>query len=80
MAESRTSEEGADPASPTRPFVDSDHIEGYPCTACGASLEFAPGTRSMECPYCGAQNQIEVDLTKVEEHDLEDLPLHAATT
>jgi LSD1 subclass zinc finger protein len=28
------------------------------CTGCGAKLEFAPGTSSLKCPYCGAQNSI----------------------
>ena len=30
----------------------------YPCSACGAKLEFAPGTTSLKCPYCGAQAAI----------------------
>jgi hypothetical protein len=30
----------------------------HPCTGCGAKLEFAPGTLSLKCPYCGAQNEI----------------------
>jgi LSD1 subclass zinc finger protein len=30
----------------------------HPCTGCGAKLEFAPGTSSLKCPYCGAQNAI----------------------
>ncbi|WP_284198217.1 hypothetical protein [Chitinimonas prasina] len=32
----------------------------YPCTACGAKLEFAPGQHALQCPYCGAQNAIAV--------------------
>ncbi len=54
-------------------------IEGYPCTSCGASLTFAPGTSKMKCPYCGTENKIEMDLTAIEEHDLETLPLNPAT-
>ncbi len=81
MAESRAGSEEEDaPVPPEKAVVDADLIEGYPCASCGASLEFLPGTRSMECPYCGSQNQIDVDLSEVEEHDLEDLPLLAATT
>ncbi|WP_269531105.1 zinc ribbon domain-containing protein [Chitinimonas sp. BJYL2] len=30
----------------------------YPCTACGAKLQFAPGQHALQCPYCGAQNAI----------------------
>ena len=59
---------------------DAELIKGYPCSSCGASLEFAPGTTSMECPYCGAQNEIDIDLSEIEERDLEELPLLAATT
>jgi DNA-directed RNA polymerase subunit RPC12/RpoP len=30
----------------------------FPCRQCGAKLQFAPGTDSLVCPYCGADNQI----------------------
>lgn len=30
----------------------------FPCKNCGANLEFAPGTRSLQCPYCGTTNEI----------------------
>ena len=30
----------------------------FPCKQCGASLEFAPGTESLKCPYCGADTRI----------------------
>jgi predicted RNA-binding Zn-ribbon protein involved in translation (DUF1610 family) len=33
----------------------------FPCTACGANLVFAPGTRSLECPYCGTRNEVPPD-------------------
>ncbi|MDB5171366.1 MAG: hypothetical protein JWN51_139 [Phycisphaerales bacterium] len=26
----------------------------FPCAKCGANLQFAPGTDSLQCPYCGA--------------------------
>ncbi len=80
MAESKAESEEEDaPVTPSKTVVDAEMIEGYPCASCGASLEFAPGTTSMECPYCGSQNQIAIDLSEIEEHDLEDLPLLAAT-
>lgn len=34
----------------------------FPCSQCGAKLEFAPGQSALKCPYCGHQNAIEVDL------------------
>jgi len=30
----------------------------YPCGGCGARLEFAPGSTSMQCPYCGFRQEI----------------------
>jgi DNA-directed RNA polymerase subunit RPC12/RpoP len=30
----------------------------FPCSKCGANLQFAPGTDSLKCPYCGAENRI----------------------
>ena len=31
------------------------------CKNCGGKLTFAPGTDSLECEFCGALNEIEVD-------------------
>lgn len=33
----------------------------YPCTDCGAKLEFAPGQLALQCPYCGKKNSIAPD-------------------
>ncbi len=41
----------------------------FPCKQCGAKLEFAPGTDSLTCPYCGTLNKIE-NAGTVEEQDL----------
>jgi LSD1 subclass zinc finger protein len=30
----------------------------FPCSHCGASLEFAPGVDSLKCPYCSTVNQV----------------------
>src|SRR5215207_4789183 len=30
----------------------------FPCRNCGANLQFAPGTTSLQCPYCGTTNAI----------------------
>ncbi len=72
-----TTEEGS-PTSLRETEPDEETIQGYPCGSCGASLQFAPGTSKMRCPYCGTENQIEVELTEIEEHDLEELPLSPA--
>jgi LSD1 subclass zinc finger protein len=50
----------------------------YPCTNCGANLQFAPGTDSLKCPYCGTLNQIPAVPDHIPELDflryLNDLP------
>jgi len=30
----------------------------FPCSKCGANLQFAPGTDCLKCPYCGTENRI----------------------
>ncbi len=30
----------------------------FPCVHCGANLQFAPGTESLKCPYCGTEQKI----------------------
>jgi DNA-directed RNA polymerase subunit RPC12/RpoP len=44
----------------------------FPCKNCGAALEFAPGTTSLVCPYCGTANDIATPTPgdRVEELDL----------
>jgi predicted RNA-binding Zn-ribbon protein involved in translation (DUF1610 family) len=43
----------------------------FPCKNCGASLSFAPGTKSLKCPYCGVLNEIAGDDTPIEELDFQ---------
>lgn len=52
----------------------------FKCKGCGANLQYAPGTATLRCPYCGAENPIEVSGKAVAEHDLAELDLvaHAA--
>lgn len=60
-----------------------EQISGFPCKSCGAALEYAPGSTRMECPYCGTENEIDLDFDPgevEEEHELEDLPPAPATT
>jgi hypothetical protein len=46
-------------------------IRTFPCVSCGAKLSFAPGTRTLRCDHCGAENAIGEDDARVEELDLE---------
>jgi len=55
----------------------------YPCTSCGAKLEFSPGKNALKCPYCGAENAIsaataEAAVTAVEELDYQQYLAKAA--
>lgn len=70
--------EGESPPTPGE-LEPEDVIEGYPCTACGAALRFAPGTLRMKCPYCGAENDIGVAMSAGAEHSLDSLPPSPAT-
>src|SRR5688572_19214468 len=49
--EGETQMQSASPPPPTQ--------SQFPCKSCGANLQFAPGTTSLQCPYCGAMNEIE---------------------
>jgi DNA-directed RNA polymerase subunit RPC12/RpoP len=46
-------------------------VRAFPCASCGAKFSFAPGTKSLKCPYCGAANEIAETDDSVEELDLE---------
>lgn len=43
----------------------------FPCVNCGGRLEFAPGTTTLTCPYCGVKNDIPGAEIEVEERDFE---------
>lgn len=44
------------------------------CKSCGALLKFAPGTNSLQCEYCGYENEIQA----LEEHSsVEELDFHS---
>lgn len=42
----------------------------FPCTACGARLDYEPSVGSLKCPYCGHVETIEPTGDAVEERDL----------
>ncbi len=57
--------EGDNAASAAGPAVRT-----FPCTGCGARLEYAPGTTVMLCPYCGFTQQLAApDDDRIDEHD-----------
>ena len=49
----------------------------FPCKNCGATLHFAPGTRTLVCPYCGVSNEIAQSAEVVQELDLRQYLSHA---
>jgi LSD1 subclass zinc finger protein len=57
-------------ASQTALDAMTDAARAFPCHACGAKLSFAPGTTSLKCEYCGANNEFDEKDTIVEELDL----------
>ena len=44
-------------------------VRQFPCTECGAKVEFAPGTDALQCPYCGNQTEISTSKEAIEEQD-----------
>ena len=42
----------------------------FPCAQCGAMLDYAVGTDSLVCRYCGHRNAIASDAARIEELDL----------
>ncbi|MEP7157440.1 MAG: hypothetical protein ABI905_16790, partial [Betaproteobacteria bacterium] len=47
-------------------------VRAFPCKSCGAKLSFAPGSKTLKCPYCAAVNDIPDTDDKVEELSLEE--------
>ncbi len=33
-------------------------IQSFPCSSCGAKLEYSPGAARLKCPYCGSEEDI----------------------
>jgi len=50
----------------------------YPCSNCGANVEFAPGTAVLKCPYCGAETPLLSTGATVREHAYGELATMAA--
>jgi LSD1 subclass zinc finger protein len=49
----------------------SSKVRAFPCISCGAKLSFAPGSKTLKCPYCGTSNAIPESDDDVEELDLD---------
>jgi DNA-directed RNA polymerase subunit RPC12/RpoP len=47
--------------------------QSYPCEACGATVEFAPGAGALKCPYCGHVREVAALPRQVTEHPIEEL-------
>lgn len=61
---------GSDPNQAT-PGSDPAFIRTFPCAGCGAKLSFAPGTRSLQCEFCGTANTFAEDDARIEELDFD---------
>lgn len=48
------------------PSLEADR---FPCSGCGAELEYAPGTTELTCTYCGARTPIPRDISEIAEQD-----------
>jgi hypothetical protein len=58
-------------------------VSQYPCSNCGANVEFAPGTAVLKCPYCGAETPLAPTGVRVREHSFAEfagLPRKPVTT
>jgi DNA-directed RNA polymerase subunit RPC12/RpoP len=49
----------------------TEGVRQFPCTQCGAKVEFAPGTDSLQCPYCGHLTAIPASSDGIEERALD---------
>jgi ribosomal protein S27E len=59
-------------ASEVAPQAAAAEVRTYPCRSCGAKLTFAPGTTTLRCDHCGAENAIaQAPTGKVQELDYE---------
>lgn len=56
-------------SSPPPPVPASSPQYSRPCDGCGARVEFAPGTNSLVCPYCGHRKELAAPDREVREHD-----------
>ncbi len=43
----------------------------YNCTSCGGAQIFDPRTQVMSCPFCGASDQVKVEIRPIRDYDLD---------
>src|SRR5262249_25551413 len=63
----------AEPPQPKPPTLSKAPPTGrkFPCSACGAKLDFDPTARVLKCPYCGHVEEIQPAAGDIEEHDFD---------
>ena len=49
-------------------------MSNFPCSGCGADLQFSPGEGKLECPYCGTVNAIEAPVLDGSGRSSSDVP------
>ncbi|MDO9067778.1 MAG: hypothetical protein Q7W05_04910 [Deltaproteobacteria bacterium] len=50
-------------------MTETAETKNFPCSSCGAKLEFVPGKSALKCPYCGQENKLPQSLEEVKELD-----------
>ncbi len=60
------------PSQTTLDQMTAATVKAFPCKSCGAKLSFAPGSKTLKCPYCGDVNDIPETDDLVEELSLEE--------
>jgi predicted RNA-binding Zn-ribbon protein involved in translation (DUF1610 family) len=65
MSDATTSEPAAGEPQPV-----SSQSQKFPCSQCGAQLDYDPSQKTLTCPYCGHVQEIQAVAAAVEEHDL----------
>lgn len=46
------------PAAPPASARPQQSAATFPCRSCGAQVRYLPGTMSLKCPYCGAEQEV----------------------
>ncbi len=67
--EAEVLEEVEEAGSSTNASGDQRQPKRFPCRKCGAELNFAPGTTTLQCQYCGTENAIPTSADQVRELD-----------
>ncbi len=52
--------------------ISPSSAQQYPCTQCGANLEFNPKVSKLKCPYCGYEEAIAPSLETVQERSYQE--------